>query len=144
MQTKSRRRTAANLVLSSMAFATFTWAGTPGRNDGISLHMIPKRVAEAANREWGFRVAYAAHLMPEKTGPVLQSTSDLLSFVRKQDKSVQDNGVWIVTTHPDAYSADEMQLLEDVKALSRRERIPLFIVRASQLPHGWQRYDNAP
>jgi hypothetical protein len=45
-----------------------------------------------------------------------------------------------VTTHPDAYSSAEKQLLED-KLLCQKEEIPLFIARASELPNGWKRYD---
>jgi hypothetical protein len=61
--------------------------------------------------------------------------------VLKQDKSVQENGVWIVVTNPDAYSDSEKALLEDVKAACRRAKIPVFICRASELPSGWKRYD---
>lgn len=106
--------------------------------------MLPKRVADLGAKKWGLVVSYAEYLKPEKVQPVLQSTTEFLAFVRKQDRPVQEHGVWIVTTHPDAYSEPEKKLLEDIKALSRRERIPLFIARGSQLPNGWQRYDNAP
>jgi hypothetical protein len=116
----------------------------PDRTKGISAHMLPKRVADPAGQKWGFLVSYAGYLKPEQTQPVLQSTSEFLAFVRRQDKSVQENGVWIVTTHPDAYSELEKQLLEDIKALCRRENIPLFLARGSQLPNGWQRYDTLP
>jgi hypothetical protein len=51
------------------------------------------------------------------------------------------NGIWIVTTHPDAYSEEEKGLLEEVKAICRKENIPLFLCRASQLPNGWIRSD---
>ena len=119
-------------------------AAGPERSKGISLHMLPKQVAELGNKKWGFVVTYADYLKPEQAQPVLQSSAELLAFVRKQDRIVQDNGVWIVTTHPDAYSEAEKLLLEDIKNLCRKERIPLFIVRGSKLPNGWQRYDNAP
>ncbi|WP_372521979.1 hypothetical protein [Sulfuricaulis sp.] len=119
-------------------------AAGPERSKGISLHMLPKQVAEIGDQKWGFVVTYADYLKPEQAQPVLQSTAELLAFVRKQDKNVRDHGVWIVTTHPDAYSESEKLLLEDIKTLCRKERIPLFIVRGSQLPNGWRRYDNAP
>jgi hypothetical protein len=119
-------------------------AAGPERFKGISLHMLPKQVAELGDQKWGFVVTYADYLKPEQAQPVLQSSVDLLAFVRKQDKNVQDHGIWIVTTHPDAYSEAEKHLLEEVKTLCRKERIPLFIVRGSQLPNGWRRYDNTP
>jgi len=128
----------------SLVMASFAFAATPERSNGISAHMLPKRVSELGTKKWGFVISYAEYLKPEQEQPVLQSPSDLLVFVRKQDKSVQENGVWIVTTHPDAYSEPEKKLLEDIKILCRREAIPLFIVRGSQLPNGWQRYDTVP
>jgi hypothetical protein len=127
------------LVLVSVASAI-----APERAKGISVHMLPKRVADLGGQKWGFLVSFAGYLKPEQAQPVLQSATDFLAFVRKQDKTVQENGVWVVTTNPDAYSESEKQLLEDIKALCRRETIPLFLARGSQLPNGWQRYDTIP
>ena len=135
---------AAAILIFLFAVVSGVAAVTPERSKGISIHMLPKRVADLSAQKWGLVVSYADYLKPEKTQPVLQSTAEFLTFVRKQDKHVQENGVWIVTTHPDAYSEPEKKLLEDIKALCRKENIPLFVVRGSQLPNGWQRYDNAP
>lgn len=127
-----------------LAIASLAFAATPERPKGISMHMLPKQVAELGAKRWGFVVTYSGNLKPETRQPVLQSVAEVLAFVRKQARSVQDNGVWIVTTHPDAYSEPEKKLLDDIKALCRKEAIPLFITRGSQLPNGWQRYDNVP
>jgi hypothetical protein len=54
---------------------------------------------------------------------------------------VQENGVWTVTTHPDAWSDTEKNLVEDVKLTCHREKITLFLCRAAELPDGWKRYD---
>ena len=72
--------------------------GTPERSQGNSKHMLPKRVAEAGAKKWGLVASYAPYLEAEKSAPVLQSSRKLLEFVRKQDRPVQQNGVWIVTT----------------------------------------------
>jgi hypothetical protein len=108
--------------------------------------MLPKRVADLDGQKPGFVVSYADYLQPESNQPVLQSAKEVLAFMRKQNRTVQENGLWIVTTHPDAYSEPENVLLTDVKAMCRREHIPLFIARGSELPDGWHRYDqgNAP
>lgn len=127
------------LVMSNAAFAV-----APERSKGVSVHMLPKRVADLGQKKWGFVVAYAEYLRPEQSEPVLQTPNDVFAFIRKQDRSVQGNGIWVVTTHPDAYSDQEKKLLDDIKTLSRREKIPLFIVRGSELPNGWRRYDDAP
>jgi hypothetical protein len=134
------RRYLISLLLSIMLLNA-ALAATPERAKGISLHMLPKRVADISGSKWGFTVDYAKHLKPEPVEPVLQTTDELVAFVRKQDKAVQDNGVWIVTTHPDAYSDVEKTLLEDIKTVSRQQHIPLFICRAAELPNGWKRYD---
>ncbi len=122
------------------SFVAFT-AHAQQRSQGISVHMLPRRVAEIGGMRWGFTVDSSPRLKPEGERPVLQTTAEVLAYVRKQDESVQQNGLWIVITNPDAYSEDEKSLLEDVKSMCRREKIPLFICRASQLPDGWTRAD---
>jgi hypothetical protein len=104
------------------------------------MHMLPKRVADLGGKRWGLVVTYAAYLKPEPSEPVLQTAPEVVAFARKQDPRVQANGIWIVTTHPDAYSDSEKKVLEDVKALCGKERIALFIARGSELPNGWKRY----
>jgi hypothetical protein len=116
-------------------------ATSPERTQGISIHMLPKRVAEIGGRPWGFTVDYSPRLKAESQQPSIQTVANLLLYVRKQDAVVQENGLWIVTTHPDAYSDAEKALLEEVKSLCRKEKIPLFICRGSELPNGWKRYD---
>lgn len=105
------------------------------------MHMLPKRVADLSGGRWGFSVDYANYLKPEPEPPILQTSREFLSYLRKQDTLVQENGVWIVMSNPDAYSDAEKTLLEDIKALCRKEKIPLFVCRASELPNGWKRYD---
>jgi hypothetical protein len=134
----------AVILVVFFAFATTASAVSPERAKGISMHMLPKRVADLGGKKWGLVVSFAENLKTERVEPVLQSTTEFLSYVRKQERSVRENGVWIVITHPDAYSESEKKVLEDIKALSRQENIPLFVARGSQLPNGWQRYDNAP
>ena len=112
----------------------------PERSKGISLHMLPKRVADLNGQKWGFIVVFAEYLKPEKEKPILQTTKEFLTYVRKQDTKVQENGAWIVITNPAAYSQEELILLEDIKALCKKEEIPLFVARGSQLPNGWERY----
>jgi TonB family protein len=115
-------------------------AAVPERTKGISIHLLPKRVADLGGMGWGLSVDNR-NLLGESEPPVLQTPQEFLSFVRRQDTAVQENGVWIVMTDPDAYSNFEKVLLEDIKALCRAEKIPLFICRAIDLPNGWKRYD---
>jgi hypothetical protein len=129
------------VLLALLVSAGLVAANAQERSQGISAHMLPKRVADIGERPWGFAVDYSRRLKPESHSVALQSVAEVLSFVRKQDAGVQENGLWIVTTSPDAYSEDEKKLLEEVKSMCPREKIPLFICRASQLPDGWSRFD---
>ena len=114
---------------------------SPERSKGISIHQLPKRVASLSGRKGGFSVDFSNRLKRESDPPVLQTVEDLMAFVRKQDESVQRNGIWIVTTNPDAYSESELSLLEEVKRVCAKEKVPLFICRGAELPNGWKRYD---
>jgi hypothetical protein len=129
------------VLLALLVSAGLVAANAQERSQGISAHMLPKRVADIGGRPWGFAVDSSPRLQPESHPVALQSVAEVLSFVRKQGAGVQENGLWIVTTSPDAYSEDEKRLLEEVKSMCRREKIPLFICRASQLPDGWSRFD---
>ena len=131
----------ATVLLVLLVGAGLVAAKAQERSQGISVHMLPKRVADIGGQPWGFTVDHSPHLKTEPNPVALQTVAEVLSFVRKQDAGVQENGLWIVTTSPDAYSADEKKLLEEVKSMCRREKIPMFICRASQLPDGWSRFD---
>jgi hypothetical protein len=113
----------------------------PQRSQGISIQMLPKRIAKISGRPWGLSVDYSPKLKAETVQPVLQTGQELLAYVRKQDSTVQENGVWVVITNPDAYSDEGMRLLEEVESLCREQRVPLFVSRASEVPNGWKRYD---
>ena len=134
---------ACKLVVFILCLGLFAQSvqAAPERAKGISVHMLPKRVADVSGQRWGLSVDYTDDLKPESQQPVLQTPKELLAFVRKQDTHVQENGVWIVVSHPDAYSDSEKALLEDIKALCQKEKIPLFVCRASELPNCWKRYD---
>jgi hypothetical protein len=136
------RRHLVSLLVGFLALAAVpAVAAALERSEGVSIHMLPKRVADKMSRPWGLAVDYSPILQPEPRQPVFQTAEELRQFVRKQSASVQENGVWIVTTHPDAYSDAEKQLLESIKSLCVAQHIPLFVVRASELPNGWKRYD---
>jgi hypothetical protein len=131
------RMTALAILLAT----TFALAATPERSKGISMHMLPKRVADLGGDKWGLTVTAAGYLTPDAGSTTIQTAAEFLAFVQKQNSSAKENGVWIVTTHPDAYSEQEKSFLTEVIAVCVTEKIPLFIVRGAQLPNGWKRYD---
>ena len=129
--------TALTLLIATLAVA----AATPERSKGISMHLLPKRVADLGGDKWGLTVTPSSSLTPDAASTTLQTVSEFLAFVQKQSEPVRENGVWIVTTHPDAYSEQEQNFLKAVIAACVQAKIPLFIARASALPNGWKRYD---
>jgi hypothetical protein len=104
------------------------------------MHLLPKRVADLSGSKWGLTVSAADYLTPDAGSTTLQTGAEFRSFVRKQSSSVKQNGVWIVTTNPEAYSKSENTFLEQVMSICAADKIPLFICRASNLPDGWKRY----
>ncbi len=114
---------------------------SPSRAKGVSMHMLPKGAADLGPMQWGLVVSHAGDWKPGQKQVVFQTTAEFLDFYRAQNSDVQANGAWIVVTHPDAYSDEEKNFLEQVKALCRKEKIPLFICRGAELPNGWKRYD---
>jgi hypothetical protein len=123
------------LVISNAAIAV-----EPKREKGISVHALPKRVAEISGQPWGLQVTYAPYLKPEPGQPYLQSVEDVLSYIEKQEKYVIENGLWVVTTHPSAYSEQETEFLESLKVELPKRNIPLFWARGSELENGFKRY----
>ncbi|MEW8682900.1 MAG: hypothetical protein AB2536_13450 [Candidatus Thiodiazotropha endolucinida] len=115
-------------------------AGEPQREKGISVHALPKRVAEISGQPWGLQVSYAPYLKPEPGQPYLQSVKDVLVYIEKQEISVVENGLWVVTTHPSAYSEQETKFLEKLKLELPKHNIPLFWARGSELKDGFKRY----
>ena len=105
------------------------------------MHFLPKRVAELSGGRGGLTVDYRPYLKPESAPPVLQSASQVIAFAEKQDEAVRQNGIWIVTTNPDAYSEQEQKFLNDVIEQCKLHSLPLFIARAADLPNGWKRFD---
>ena len=124
-----------------LLLTTLAVAATPERSKGISMHMLPKSVADLSGSKWGLTVSAADNLTPDAGSTTLQTGTEFRSFVRKQSSSVKQNGVWIVTTNPEAYSKSENTFLEQVMSICAADKIPLFICRASNLPDGWRRYD---
>lgn len=131
----------ATLVM--LLFASWTYADSEvSRNRGVSIHMLPRRVAQQDNTgsmKWGFGISAVGGQAVPRNKYVFQAADKLIEFYRTLPKDAQQNGVWIVTTHPNAYSEPEKKLLQEVKELCIKENIVLFTCRGSQLPNGWQR-----
>ena len=136
---RMNKRTFISFVICCLTLST-SYASEPDRSKGISVHALPERVAKISGSPWGFVVAYAPYLKKESGQPYLQSVKDVLSYIKKQNPSVVENGFWVVTTHPQAYSKKEIKFQNQVKEALPKEKIPLFWVRGSELKKGFKRY----
>ncbi|MEI8348901.1 MAG: tetratricopeptide repeat protein [Candidatus Omnitrophota bacterium] len=110
----------------------------PKRENGLSVHFAPKSASEAlgANKS-GFMVSQSHDLKLPSERPVFDTPEKLIEYFLNQPQEIQENGIWVVTTNPKAYSADEMKSTEVLKDLCRQKKIPLFFCRGMDLPNGW-------
>ncbi|MCK4535656.1 MAG: hypothetical protein KAT93_01510 [Desulfuromonadales bacterium] len=126
------------LIAILLVLPVFSYA-EPVREQGITMQMLPERMAKLDGKPWGFWVDYADYLMPENRQPVLQTTVEFMTFVQKQKPEVQANGVWIVIFNPGAYSDGEDALFAKVKSACKNHDIPLFVRSATDPPLAWRK-----
>ncbi len=105
----------------------------PLREKGLVVHFGPKTVVAGISG----RFMYSVGLNGEKKSVDLPE--DLVEAFLKQDKIVQENGIWIVITNPAAYSAEENEMVNTLGSLCKQKNIVLFKARGMDLPGGWKR-----
>lgn len=110
-------------------------AAGPSREDGLSVHMLPDRVAAIDHSHGGFTVTDPAFHRP---GDTFAEAKDLLAYFQHLPATVQQNGIWVVTTHPTSYSESEQAKLKTLITLCGEKKIPIYTCRASELPQGWK------
>jgi hypothetical protein len=111
-------------------------AAEPSCQGGLSVHMLPDRVAALDHTLGGFTVTDPVSSQP---GETLAGLKELLDYFQHLPATVQENGIWVVTTHPSAYSESERTKLKTLVTLCGGRKIPVFTCRASELPGGWKR-----
>lgn len=117
---------------------------SPKRELGLSAHLLPKRVAdldETGEVKWGYIVSQTENLKTPLERPVFQEPNNLIAYFLKQSSGIQQNGIWVVTTNPTAYSNSEKESVETLKKLCKNKKISLFFCRGSKLPNGWLKAD---
>lgn len=126
------------LIFLTLGIACLAQAAEPRRDLGVSLHMLPDRVAKISGSTGGFSLSSVDGKRPD-IQKVFPTAADLIAFYEKQNKQARENGIWIVYTNLDSYSEPEMKQLEEAKTLAVKKGIPLFTCRASELPNGWKK-----
>jgi hypothetical protein len=116
------------------AAAAFCAAGEPDRAKGLSVHMLPDRVAQIDGHSGGFTADAGGT-------QTYSDAAQLLAYFHTLPAATQENGLWLVTTHPSAYSAAEHEKLRALITACQQRKIPVFTCRGSELPAGWKRGD---
>lgn len=109
---------------------------------GVGAHWLPQRIATLMNSPAGLVIRKSPHLRAIAEPEVVLSTvASTRAFLQAQEATVSQQGLWIVTTHPSAYSADERAFMERLHDAVLAAGIPFFVCRGSALPDGWVRLD---
>jgi hypothetical protein len=111
-------------------------AQEPDRSKGLSVHMLPDRVAHIGGSSGGFVVRGL-----DGKEAIYSDAIQLVAFFQTLSVSTKENGIWVVTTSPSAYSEIERANLKTLVALCDEKKIPIFTCRGSELPNGWKRSD---
>jgi len=111
-------------------------AAEPTREGGLSVHMLPNRVAEIGGHHGGFAITDPSTRRP---GATYAQPKDLLDYFLRLPGTIQQNGIWIVTTNPSSYSETEQAKVKTLATLCAEQNVPLYTCRASELPKGWKR-----
>lgn len=116
--------------------ASLLVAAEPTREAGLSVHMLPDRVAKISGEHGGFTVTEPA---TQAKGGTYGAPKELFAYFQSLPAATQQNGIWVVTTHPSSYSEAEQGKLKALIALCADKSIPIFTCRGSELPNGWKR-----
>jgi len=109
-------------------------ASEPDRAKGLSVHMLPDRVAQIDGGHGGFTARDV-----NGAESTYADGKQLVAFFQTLPVPTQENGIWVVTTHPSAYSPAEHEKLPALIELCRQKNVPIFTCRGSELPGGWKR-----
>jgi hypothetical protein len=123
-------------ILFLLLTTTLAVGAEPTRDGGLSVHILPDRVAKFSGGHGGFTVTDPATGNP---GSTYATPKELLAYFQQLPAAVRQNGIWVVTTHPDSYSDIEQAKLKELIALCAGNDIPIYTCRASELPNGWKR-----
>ena len=128
----------------ALALAACSAHPRPERMRGVSVHLVPERSASwTGSSKGGFVASLAEPARLDTKQRRFASAALLIEFVKRQSADRRANGVWLVVTHPDAYSAMERAQVELLASGCQGLGIPLFVCRGRDLPSGWQQVEPA-
>ena len=112
------------------AFALIAYA-EPSRDAGLSLHMLPDRVAKLSDERGGFTITDP---ITQTRGKTVTDVKTIVKYIDSLPQKIKDNGVWIVYTHPSSYEDSEKEKLRELIGICVDKKIRIFTCRASELP----------
>ena len=116
--------------------ASFLVAAEPKREAGLSVHMLPDRVAKISGAHGGFTVNDPTG---KNDGRTYGDPKELFAYFQHLSAATKENGIWIVTTDPTSYSDAEHAKLKTLITLCTEKSIPIYTCRGMELPNGWKR-----
>lgn len=123
------------LVLAIVFCINFILYAAPKRENGLSVHLAPESASGIAGADKkGFVVSQSKDLKPLGSRPILDTPEQLIEYFLNQPQEIQENGLWVVTTNPQAYSDDEMKSTEVLKKLCEKKIYRSFSVAACFYP----------
>jgi hypothetical protein len=79
----------------------------------------------------GFAVLY------RKKCPTFETAAELISYFKTLSTEIEKNGIWVITAQPASYSSQDFETLDQLKSISKKENISVFISRTSSSCKGW-------
>lgn len=101
------------------------------RTKGLTVHLLPRGVANPSEKKGGFAVLY------RRKCPIFETAAELIRYFKTLSTDTEKNGIWVVTAHSDSYSRDDFELLDQLKLISIKQNISLFISRPPSPYKAW-------
>jgi hypothetical protein len=115
----------------------------PNQYLGTAVYFVPKEHADADFGRLGHGfVTLVLQLVDEndiKPTFIAHSAAEFISRYRRLPSKLQQYGIWISIQKGDPYSPKEKAMLEELKLLCAKHRLPLFI-HVGREDKDWQRF----
>lgn len=114
-------------------------SGTPQykRERGLSVYLTPDNVVKQGSTPKIQRFIVSA-TKGQSIACAFDDAQTLVAYYEALPIIIQHNGLWLVTTDPDSYTAKDKQQLSALEKFARKKHIPYFTCRGKDLPNGWK------
>ncbi len=109
------------------------------------MYFVPKQHPDADMDAYGHRfVTFVLQQTDEnniKPTFTADSAADFVARYRRLPLKLQLYGIWLTLQEHDSYSPEEKAMLQELKVLCSKYKLPLFI-RTGREDRGWQRFSS--